>query len=109
MASPDRGYAQNFVGGGYSGPTFRDAVVNHGGHPSLHRGLVDGIAVSVGVNKAADALLDLQDLEYPDPSPVPGAAAPLAALRFVDRFAELEPQGAEPRIIGKVGEPEVAL
>src|SRR6516162_4236492 len=108
MALSDGGNAQNFVGGGYSGPAFRHAVIDHRGHPGLHRGPVDGIAVGLGVDEAAHAFVDLQDLEHADPSPVPGTTASLAALGFVDRLADLESERFEAGIIGEVGRCEIA-
>src|ERR1700730_2906950 len=95
MGSPDRGDAQNFVGRRYPGSAFSHAVIKHRGHPGLHRGLVDGIAVGLAMDKVAYALVDFQNLEDANPPPVPGAAASLATFGFVDRFADPDPERVE--------------
>src|SRR5258707_4432792 len=102
MASPDRRNAQNFVGRCYPGSAFSHAVIKHRGHPGLHCGLVDGIAVGLAMDKVAYALVDFQNLKDANPSPVPGAAASLAAFGFVDRFTDPEPERIEARIRGEV-------
>src|SRR5579871_2836606 len=107
MASPYGGNAQNFAGRCYAGPALRDAVVNHRGHAGLYRRFVDDIAVGLGADEAAYALIDRQDLEHTDPSSVAGAAATLAALWFIDRFPGLEPERTESRIVGEVGRSKI--
>src|SRR5215471_19983626 len=102
MASPDRCHAQHFVGGCYSGPTFSDAVIDHCGHPGEHSGLVDGIAIGLSIDKVAYALVDLENLEDANPSPIAGSAASLATFGFVDRFAGLEPERTEARIVREI-------
>src|SRR5262245_19675220 len=109
MASPDGGNAQNFAGRRYSGPAFCHTVVDHGGHAGAHRGLVDSVAVGLGVNEAEYAFVNLQDLEDADTSPVPGTAASLAAFGFVDCFADGETERTKARIGCDVGRSKVVF
>jgi hypothetical protein len=86
----------------YSGSAFGNPIFNHRRHSSLHRGFVYRYGISLCVDKWAQLLRHLEDLEHADPAAIAGAAASFAFAGFENSLAYLQTYRAIARVGVKI-------
>src|SRR6185437_7931221 len=101
-SAPHRRDAEYFRGRCYSGSAFGNRVLDHGHHAGLDRGAMNDLRVGVFRNQVPHAAGHLDEFEDPVTAAIASAAAPIAAMRFVNCVARIEAERGKARILADV-------